>query len=234
MRISAILIFVSVTFGHAQQLHHQSLYWLRYQNQLIFNDRWQWMNEFDNRRFIGPDVQHQTIIHSRIHYRSGRWDFASGMTFSWAYTAVPESAIEHPLREIRPVMEATYEIPFQKFFLSQRIRFDHRFFEEDRFGGFDDGHEYVMRIRYRIQGRIPIVSDDAGPKVSVRIADEIMVNTKDNFFDQQRFYFSGDFRLSKRFSVESGYIHVYQQRRGVEEFYSRNVLRLSLIHRIEI
>lgn len=235
MRLSLILILFLGQAARSQTVYHQNLYWLRYQNQLVFNERWQWNNEIDNRRFINPDVQHQFIFHSRVHYRYNRWDFGAGFTTSLAYAFRPESVVSHPTTELRPVLEASYEIPIRQLLLQQRIRLDNRFFEEDSFDGLDGKYDFVGRFRYRIQVRFPLRKNkDDLQTVGMRIADEIMVNTSDNFFDQQRAYVSVDTRLSNRFTLETGYIHIYQQRRGAEEFFSRNVLRLSLLHRIMI
>lgn len=234
MRCLTFLVFIfSCTIGTAQTVYHQSQYWLKYQVQLTFNKHWQFNNEIDNRRFFSPDLQHQLIIHSRGHYRINRWDFGAGLTLSWAYTSVQESVVKNPLLEIRPVSEVSYEIPIKKSFLQQRLRYDNRFFEVDQPKVSQDRYDYVGRIRYRIQWRFPIKADESDRQlIGLRLADEIMFNTEGNVFDQQRFYITSDLRLNKRFSFEAGYINIYQQRRNVDEFFLRHVVRLSLIHRI--
>jgi hypothetical protein len=234
MRLSFLVILLFCQSAWSQTVYHQNVYWLRYQTQLVFNDNWQWNNEIDNRRFFNPDVQHQFIFHSRVHYRSGRWNFGVGFTTSAAYASRPEFVVSHPVTEIRPVVEASYEIPTRRLLLQQRIRFDSRFFEEDRFDGLNGTYDFVGRLRYRIQARFALKKNKENLQtIGMRLADEVMVNTKDNFFDQQRVYVSVDSRLSNRFTLETDYIHIYQQRRGVEEFFSRNVLRISLLHRIK-
>ncbi len=235
MRLFLPVILFLARSAWSQPVYHQNVYWLRYQAQVIFNEKWQWNNELDNRRFFNPDVQHQFIFHSRVHYKHDRWDFGGGFTTSLAYASRPEVIVSHPLTELRPVLEASYEIPLKKLFLQQRLRFDSRFFEEDRFDGLGGSYDFVGRIRYRIQTRFALKkNNDNVPTIAMRVADEVMVNTKDNFFDQQRFYVSVDKLLSNRFTLEAGYIHLYQQRRGVEEFFSRNVFRASLVHRIRV
>jgi hypothetical protein len=231
--LSICLCITIHSFG--QRVQHQQQHWMRYQNQIVFNDRVYWNNEVDNRRFINPDQQFQLIAHSRVHLKKDRWDLAGGLTASWAYTPSPEIKIQHPTFELRPVVEASYEIPFRKFLLQQRIRVDNRFFEEDRFADLSGPYEYVARFRYRIQARAALRKNDEGkPIAGIKLADEIMINHKGNFFDQHRIYVSCDLRLSSRFNLEVGYINIYQQRRVAGTYYDRNVLRLSLLHIINL
>jgi hypothetical protein len=88
-------------------------------------------------------------------------------------------------------------------------------------------------LRYRIQARIPLKKDDAGNIVNtLRLAEEIMLNHKENIFDQNRVYVSSEFALSKKLAVEFGYIYIYQQRFGTDQFLTRHVLRFSVLHRL--
>jgi hypothetical protein len=230
-----VFLCISSISSFGQKVLHQQQHWVRYQNQIVFSDRVYWNNEIDNRRFIDPDQQFQLIMHSRVHLKKDRWDFAGGLTTSWAYTAIAEVNVQHPTFEVRPVLEASYEISFSKFLLQQRIRVDNRFFEEDRFDNLFGTYEYVARFRYRIQARAVVRKDQEGkPIIGLRLADEIMVNHKSNFFDQHRIALSCDLKVSSRFNMELGYINIYQQRRGGGTYYNRDVLRLSLLHTINL
>jgi hypothetical protein len=225
--------FISVTIGLAQQKDSHAVQWIRYQNQLNFTPRIFWNNEIDNRRFINPDVQTQLIFHSRLHYKTGRWDYAGGLTLSWAYASRPENPVQHPVTEVRPVVEASYEIPFKKWFLQHRIRLDHRFIEEDKMETVFDDANYIMRFRYRLQARIPLHIDSKGiPLISLRLADEVMFNHRENIFDQNRIYATGEFVFNKKWSIEAGYIHIYQQRYTTDDFLQRHVLRISVLHKL--
>jgi hypothetical protein len=217
----------------AQGKDSHATYWIRYQNQLNFSPRLFWNNEIDNRRFIHPDVQTQFIFHSRLHYKKDRWDYAGGLTLSWAYAPRPETRIQHATTEIRPVLEASYEVPFKGWALQHRVRIDNRFIEEDRFENIFDQSDYTMRFRYRVQTRISIHSGENGqPLISLRLANEIMFNHRENLFDQNRIYATGDFVINKAWSMEAGYIFIYQQRFGREEFFERHVLRFSVLHKL--
>lgn len=225
-------MLVVPTLTKGQQTYTQYLYWLRYQNQLIFNPHVYWNNDIDNRRFFNPDVENQLIFHSRLHYKKGPWDFGGGITLSWAYAGRPESGYNHVVSEIRPVVEASHELMIKKVGIQNRVRIDNRFFEVDDESVLDTTY-YVTRFRYRLQGRIPLKrNEDNVTTITLRVADEIMLNTKQNTFDQNRIYATGEFYLNKNFSLEFGYIYIYQQRFGTDDFFKRNVLRFSVLHKI--
>jgi hypothetical protein len=231
------LIFVFFTgsvcsFG---QTSEQTLYWVRYQLVFRLSPKLSWYNDIDNRRFINPDVQNQFIFHSRVHRKSGPWDLAAGLTYSVAYASKPEIGYRHSISEIRPVVEANYEIPLGRASLAQRIRVDNRVFQEESGVSLFEESFYVMRLRYRMQLRFPIRRNDAGTTtIGLRVADEVMINTSRNFYDQNRVYVTADFYLTPRLTLETGYIYIDQQRLGTEEFFSRHVMRLSLLHNINL
>ena len=212
------------------QMESYTSYWLRYQHQFIFSPIISWSNEIDNRRFISPDVQNQLIYHSRVHYKRGPWDYAAGLTLSWAFASRPSRPVTHATTEVRPMVEVSYEIPKNRWALQQRIRIDNRFIEEDRMETVFDGVDYTLRLRYRLQARFNLKKETGSNGPVFRIADEIMVNHRENFFDQNRIYATVDFQIRRNWRLETGYIFIHQQRFSTNDFFDRNVLRFSVLH----
>jgi Protein of unknown function (DUF2490) len=235
-KIFFIVLFLSLGSAHAQSIvNHQFLYWIRYQNQLNLSSKFYTINEIDNRRFFDPNVENQFIMHSRLHYKPGRWDFGGGLTFSWIYAQKPENGYMHSVSEVRPVVEASYESPVGKSLLQHRVRIDNRFIEESQDQSVWENSFYIFRLRYRILARIPLrVNDEGTATITLRLSEEIMFNNKENTFDQNRVYASTEFYVNKSLSIETGYIFIYQQRFGMDEFYARNVVRFSLLHRMQL
>jgi len=229
------ILLIGFTPALSQRIvNHQSLYWIRYQNQFFFSPNLYWNNEVDNRRFFGKDVQNQFIFHSRLHYKKNSWDFGGGITASWIFAQKPENGYTHAAIELRPVVEASHELRLGSVGIQNRARIDNRFLEEDPDKSIFDASTYVLRFRYRLQGRIPLRKNEEDVSVIIlRVADEIMLNHTKNTFDQHRIYVSTDFLISKALTVELGYIYIYQQRFGSDnEFFERNVIRFSLMHKI--
>jgi hypothetical protein len=231
VRLAVVAVLALLSAGaRAQSDAAQLMYWTRYQAQITFSPAFYWHNEIDNRRFIDPDVQSQLIMHSRLHYRHKAWDFGGGLTLSWTFSPDKHVEVTQPVTEIRPAVEATHESRFRFGTLSNRLRLDNRFFEVDKLEGFSDDYLFVARLRYRIQARVPVSKTTHGD-VAAKIADEIMVNSKENLFDQNRIYASIDLPISKRFSAEVGYVYIYQQRFATDNFIQRHVMRFTLSHK---
>jgi len=228
------IVWILAYAVHAQQTSFtQYQYWLRYQNQLRFSSSVYWTNEIDNRRFFHPDVEAQLIFHSRLHLKKDRWDFGGGLTYSLFFARKPEEGYDHATAEIRPVVEASYELPVRKIFFSQRLRIDNRFIQASENENIFEESNYVMRFRYRAQLRIPLKNNDEGiTTISLRLADEIMFNHRYHAFDQNRIYVTGEIRLNEHVSLEPGYIYIDQHALTNEETFSRNVFRFSVLHRL--
>jgi hypothetical protein len=231
----AMLVLSAVTAQSQSTVNRQSLYWIRYHNHLYFSPAFYWNNEVDNRRFFHPDVQNQLIIHSHVHLKKKKWDFGTGLTLSWIYSQVPEQGYDQAVNEVRAVVEASHELAFKKFSFQNRVRVDHRFFQEDLNKSVFEESFYVLRFRYRAQLTIPLKSNDLNETVmGLRVADEIMLNHTENTFDQNRIYATFEFRISKSMKIETGYIYIYQQRLGLDEFFKRHVARLTLFHKMSL
>lgn len=234
-RIAIILSLLSISRVYSQNVEHQTLYWLRYYSQIRFSPAIQWNNEIDNRRFFNPDVENQLLVNSHLHYSWKKWDAGVGMTFSWNYAQKPELSYNFPIMELRPFAEISNEQPIGKVTLQNRIRFDNRFLQNNPDVSVWDQSYYILRIRYRAQVDIPLKQNaEEINTISLRISDEIMFNTKANTFDQNRIDVTFDFYLNKHLSVQPGYVYLYQHRLKRDEYFSRNVLRFSLIHRISL
>ncbi|HMG88603.1 MAG TPA: DUF2490 domain-containing protein [Chryseolinea sp.] len=231
-KVFLVGFLLKITLAVGQSVvYPQALYWIRYQNQLNITPKFYWINEIDNRRFFDPSVENQLIMHSRVHYLKDRWAFGAGLTFSWIYSQIPENGYSHSIAEVRPVIEGAYEFPVRKVLIQQRLRIDNRFIEESQDQSVWEDSFYIFRFRYRLMARIPLkVNDDGVTTIWLRLSEEIMLNNKENTFDQNRLYASTEFVLNKKLTLETGYIYIYQQRFGTEDFFSRHVVRFSIIH----
>jgi hypothetical protein len=227
-----VLLLLPVVARSQDSVYHQALYWIRYQNQWTINPKWYWVNEGENRRFFSPDEENQLITHTHIHRRAGQWDVGAGMTFSWIYAQFPERGYEHAVSEVRPFVEVAHELPIGKAFIQNKLRVDNRFFEIGNDAGVLEDYYYVTRIRYRLQFRFILKGKEDKPVIGMRLADEIMFHTKQNVFDQNRVQASVDFLVIKSLSLEAGYVYLFQQRAGRSEYFSRQVVRFTIYHRI--
>jgi len=56
----------------------------------------------------------------------------------------------------------------------------------------------------------------------------------ENTFDQNRIYLAVNYKLNTSFAFELGYMNWFQQQKSGVDFYNRDILRLSIIHSIDL
>ena len=68
------------------------------------------------------------------------------------------------------------------------------------------------------------------------MSDELMINVGNNIiynlFDQNRIYLGMEQSFSKTISAELGYLYWFQQRSSGNQFFDRDIIRFTLLHRI--
>lgn len=239
---SFLLLFLlsSITAVSQKNITNQSLYWLRYYNQLSINKKLTWHNEIDDRRFFDANKQHHLIMHSRLHYKFFQnVDAALGMTYSLQSPQDPASTSELVIPELRPVQEINIVNPVtKKFSLQHRFRIEERFIHKNDGKTLLDGYDFNFRFRYRLQVNYMLTKIEANHPLTLKIAEEIMVNTGEhivyNSFDQNRIYFALEKSLAKGFSAELGYLYWFQQRSSGNQYFERDIMRFTLYHKIKL
>jgi hypothetical protein len=238
--IITILILLPLGLKAQKITTNQNLYWLRYYNQLTLNDKWVWHNEIEDRRFMERNRQHHLIIHSRMHYKIRQnLDVALGLTYSLQDPQDPNSSSELTVPEIRPVQEINYTIPVSKrLAIQQRLRIDERFIHKNNGQELTDGYDFNVRFRYRLQANLRLDKENIKHPVTLKVSNEIMFNAGSNIvynqFDQNRVYGGIERVFNKNLSAELGYLHWYQQRPLNNQFFERNIIRLTLYHRLKL
>jgi hypothetical protein len=224
--------------ARGQTVTRQALYWTRYYLQTSLSPRLTLHLEADNRRFVQPHAHHHLIAHGRLHYRLGRRaDVAAGLTYSRQSPQLPGSG-GLTVPEWRPVQEANLSQPLgQRLALGHRLRTDERFIRRNGPEGLQPGHDFTLRLRYRLQltWRLSPKAKKTGWWMA-KLADELMVNPIRPealpFFDQNRIYAGLEYGFSPRLSVEVGYLHWYQQRPSSKDYFARDIVRFTLYHKL--
>lgn len=238
--ISLLVLIKMESWSQQKELTKQSLYWMRYYNQLTFNTRWSWHNEVDDRRFLKYNKQQHLIFHSHVHYKLAKnLDAAAGFTYSRQSPQSPDASTKLVVPELRPFQEVTYSnLLVRRLTLVQRLRVDERFIHKNNGKELLEGYDFNFRFRYRIQAAIAVSKESNQFQTIIKAADEIMINAGKaivlNQFDQNRIYVGVEQSLGKKVSLEVGYLHWFQQRSSGYQFFSRDIVRLTLYHRIKL
>jgi hypothetical protein len=217
---------------------NQNLYWLRYYNQFTLNKKFVWHNELEERRFFDKNRLNNLIIHSRLHYNlKPNTEIAIGLTYSLQNPQNPNSTSNLIIPEIRPVQEFNYTMRINnKLSLQQRLRIDERFIRKNDGEKLLDGYNFNFRFRLRFQLIYKLKEEKNKNQTTLKIADELMINAgKDivyNQFDQNRIYIGIQQKLNKNVALELGYLKLHQQKASGNQFLNRDIVRLSLYHRL--
>jgi hypothetical protein len=236
-------LLVLLNYGikaQTKQVTNQGLYWMRYYNQLSLNEKWTWHNEIEERRFFENNQHHHLIMHTRLHYKFFKnADVAFGLTYSLQSPQDPNAKIDLIVPELRPVQELNFTQPITKrLTFQQRLRIDERFIHSNNGKELTDGYDFNFRFRYRLQLSYKLNQEDTKLSSTLKLSDELMLNAGKNIlynqFDQNRLYVGLEQGLNKNFSVELGYLYWYQQRASGNQFFDRDIVRLTVFHKVKL
>ena len=221
-----------------KNIDHQNLFWIRYYNQLEINDKWSIHSEFDNRVFINPIVQNLFVV--RVQGRrkfSEQVELGAGFVYFSVATQEPEVNLGFNIPEYRGQQDITWKQNWNKIGLNQRFQIEERFFQNFDGEALIFGTTFFWRFRYRLQGEYTFWKKE-NQYLKAILYDEIMINAGKNVvyntFDQNRIYASLQYGISSAVAVELGYLNSFQQRATGVDYFDRNIIRLSIYHKLKI
>lgn len=221
-----------------KNIKHQNLLWTRYYNQLELDKKWSIHSEFDNRVFTNSIVQNLFVIRVQGRYKvTEKIELGSG--FAYFSVATQDRDIESGFNkpEYRIQHDLALKQNLGKINLNHRYQIEERFFQNFDTEGLKSGTTFAMRFRYRIQGDYVFWKNE-NQSIKVILADEIMINAGGsivkNTFDQNRIYAALNYNINKNFSVEVGYLNSFQQRASGVDYFDRNIIRVSVFHKIKL
>jgi len=181
--------------------------------------------EFDNRRYIIPHNQFQTMMRFTLHARVYSWlTVGSGFGYSLEYSEATNMSIP----EIRPHQEFNAAHSKDNWDFSYRIRLEERFIQdttrvinnsqitENR----EDSYSFGFRSRYSAGAEYALIPRDRNQgHLAVEASSEIMFTaTFREFFDTFRQYVGFSYYLRKNSVLELGYLL------SLEKNYRYNIL----------
>lgn len=242
-KILIVLIFCFSTNLFAQKnVEHQDLVWYGYYNTVEINEKYSVLSEIQERHFINPVAQHQLVFRSNLQRKLGeQWNVSGGITYFLQSPNNPESESDLVVPEIRPDIGFGYQQKINSVTINHRYKAEARFFHDTKNDELVGGFRFSnFRFRYQLGVDIPILKDKETKqnKLIVKIKDEVMLNAGrkivKNVFDQNRVYLALNYQFNKALAMEIGYMNWYQQRSSGVDFYSRDIFRFSLFHKISL
>ncbi|MGL2995146.1 DUF2490 domain-containing protein [Flavobacterium sp. TSSA_36] len=236
-----ILFLLSSLFSFSQnekKVDHQSILWTRYYNQLTLNNKWSVHTEFDNRVFLKPIAENLFVFRIQGRYKiNSAVEVGSGFTYFSVYTQDPNKNFGFEIPEYRGQQDITYKKNYNKITINQRFQIEERFIHNASKTKLLEGTTFNWRFRYRLQAEYP-VWEKQNKYLKAIVYDEILINAGKNIvyntFDQNRIYGALQYGFNKNIAVELGYLKSFQQRPSGIDYFDRDIIRLSVFHKIHL
>ncbi len=231
-------LLVSTASYAQKKIVNQQQIWYSYFNQAEFGSKWFLFSELENRQFFKPCVENQLLIRAHLHYRMHKhWDIAAGFGYFLLCTQDPAKPSKLLNPELRPFIEANNNFSWGRLTLTNRLRAEERFVHKVAAGELADGYNTNSRFRYRLGLDFVMLKTKKQHILKLRFNDEVMLNVPTklvkNVFDQNRAYLGVSYTPPGPITFEAGYIHWFQQRASLTDYFDRSILRFSITHKVK-
>lgn len=242
MKIIRILFLLLGGFVSQAQteknVDHQSIIWTRYYNQLTITDKWSLHTEFDNRVFLKPVEQNLFVIRVQGRYKiNDKLETGAGFAYFSVSTQDPEATFDFQVPEYRGQQDISWKETFNEIGLNQRLQLEERYVHNASKTELLPGTIFFWRIRYRLQVDYSLWKKE-NRNLKAVVSDEILFNFGKNIiknhFDQNRIYTALNYAFNKKIAVELGYLNSFQKRSSGVDFYNRDIIRFSFIHKMKL
>ncbi|WP_245712045.1 DUF2490 domain-containing protein [Flavobacterium gillisiae] len=236
--LGVFLFSIGVKAQTEKNVDKQSLLWTRYYNQLELNSKWSVHTEVDNRIFTNPVTQNTFV--SRVQVRdkvTDKVELGAGFAYFSVATQDPEVKNGFHIPEYRMQQDATVKQVLGKVNLTHRYMIEERYIHKSTTTGLVDGTAFYLRFRYRLQGDYTFWKKEKQYLKGI-LYDEIMINGGNkiikNTFDQNRVYAAVQVGVSPAIALELGYLNSFQERANGVDYFNRDIIRFSFIHKVKI
>jgi hypothetical protein len=201
--------------------------WLSLNTQWFFNQRWSLFSDASYRRSDFISNPQLILLRTYPVYRiSPSFSAAAGYAHLWS--APDENKLDFMLDEDRLFEQLVASSRLKKTNLIQRLRIEQRWQEFVVNSRPSDLTRFTLRYRYLVSFRIPVTNRKYFP--SLVLAEELMLHSgkvvEHGNFEQNRIYAGLFQRFSRMFSMDLGYMYVYQKRINGYQYNSNHVIRL--------
>jgi len=195
-----IVFFTTTLFSQQDETGN----WLMYFGTNKIHDDWSIHTEVQYRNHeLAPNTVEQLLLRTGLNYHIN-----SSNSVTLGYGFIPSYVYESDQKE----PEVTEHRIFQQLIMINkigRVKFEHRYRVEQRWvNNVNNLNSYRNRLRYRLMAFIPInkpVIEEG--TFFIGIYDELFMNTKNTFFDRNRFYTALGYQVSKPLQVQLGYLY---------------------------
>lgn len=234
------LLILSIPVLSAQSLKNtdqQTLTWIRYYNVLPITEKWAIHSEIDNRSFLNPVHQNLFVLRVQGRYRiHTNIELGAGLAYFNVNTQNPDADPDFSVPEYRIQQDITFINTIAKITFHNRFQLEERFTQKTNKVELLDDFYFAFRFRYRLQSTFDLWKKERR-SLKAMLSDEVMFNfgkdNKRNTFDQNRIYAALRYHFNPNVGLELGYLKSFQRRASGVDFYDRDIIRLTVYHRID-
>ncbi len=239
IRIFCLLLVGFVSKAQTEKnVDHQSLLWTRYYNQLTISKNWSVHTELDNRIFLNPVAKNLYVLRMNGRCRINKdLDLGAGVAYFSVATQDPEVTNNFRIPEYRAQQDITWKQELGSIILNQRFQVEERFIHNANKIELLPGTTFSWRFRYRLQGEYSFWKKE-NQYLKAILYDELMINVGENIvkntFDQNRIFAALQYGVSKNIALELGYLNSFQQRASGIDYFNRDIIRFTFLHKINL
>lgn len=222
------LFMMQSVFSQTQkEINNQFQFWTSINVTMRITDGWGVMGDIHIKRsdFV-KNPGFYFLRFGAVYWLDNKFSFAGGIAGLWLATDLEVGnrfAFEKRLFE-----QALWRSTIRRVIFLQRIRIEQRWSEVLNQDGSVDRIRFTNRFRFLFSGSIKVFNDDKLPRLV--IADEILIQFGHevifNTFDQNRFFVGINYRLGPNWTMDFGYMHVFQQEYSGYQYDSNHTIRL--------
>lgn len=228
MRIKLLILVTLPLAGFnnsfSQTVEHNG--WIFWSHQQKITEKWQFSSDIQVRTANLPGYINTVLIRPGIGYNVAKnQTLTVGYTYLGTWEKENDQMVYEP--ENRIFEQYQVENKIQNITVSNRIRFEQRFFHQpnDRF--------FAQRFRYNIQAQFPLIANQEFTKgMYAAFQNELFLNIQgkskinNHVFDQNRTYIGLGYRLNKKLDLETDYMFRYLVDKDVNV--RNNVLQIAI------
>ncbi|MEM6844262.1 MAG: DUF2490 domain-containing protein [Bacteroidota bacterium] len=209
-----VLSLVNITaFSQTEKtISRNSHFWISANNIYQLTNRWGILNDIHIRRTDFVQNPSFYFVRGGLQYSIKRnLRVAGGYAHLWL--ASPTQRWESYLNENRTYQQISFSQRYPRLNTLFRVRNEQRIFNTVVNGTSQSDHYLIHRFRMLLSAGIPLTADG---RTQFLIADEIHLNFGErvvfNTFEQNRLTVGFKHKISSQWTVDTGYMMVYQQR----------------------
>jgi hypothetical protein len=233
--VCSFLFFCSAVFSQTAEnnIDHSNQQWVQYYSRIGLGKNFTLLNDASLRVKNSFTQLALVLVRSGLSYSiSEHISVAGGACVTFAFTDNKASRFE-----LRGWEELLFPLRSGRFYFSNRLRMEQRYFRNITDGNITTDDNYFNRLRYRLYVTIPLNHNSMSPRtIALNVGDEVMVNfgsqVKYNAFDTNRLLAGLSYQFNEHWLITLNYALQLSHPNVPLGFEQNDVLWLSFMHTI--